>query len=126
MQRIQRLAAIAILLFAAAGPAPNATAAETPEKLHAHADRNKDGAVDRHEFSARQVDIFYFEDADKDGALSATELPRLSAAERATADTNRDGKIQLSEFLELRSDQFETADVDDDGALSFAEFKAAH
>ena len=33
---------------------------ETPEQAHALTDTNKDGAVDREEFRARMVDIFYF------------------------------------------------------------------
>ena len=124
MQRIIQLAALAALIFGAAASARDAAASDTPEKLHSHADRNKDGRVDREEFSARQVDVFYFEDANKDGTLSPAETPNLTAAERAAADTNRDGKLQLGEFLELRSNQFDAADTDDDGALSLAELKA--
>jgi hypothetical protein len=124
MQRIRLLAPFALLALATPAAGQPAPPAASVRELHAVADRNKDGVVDRHEFTTRQVDVFYFQDANKDGGLVASELPKNSGIDMKAADRNGDGKLQVSEFLEARDDQFEAADADHDGALSLAELEA--
>ena len=111
--------AVGILACAAASSADPAL-----ERALDHADRNGDGRVDRREFDARMVDVFFALDADKDGALVIGELPGCSAEVFAAADANGDGVLQLEEFLEARAHDFDRADADDDGALDPAEAEA--
>jgi Ca2+-binding EF-hand superfamily protein len=120
---MHRMIRFAALPLAALALDAGADAAPPLEAFHAVSDRNKDGKIDRHEFDSRQVDVFYFQDRDKDGALSAAELPKNGGLAIADADHNGDAKLQLTEFLEVRADQFEAADTDHDGTLSMAELK---
>jgi hypothetical protein len=123
MQRIRIAAPLALLALAAPAAAQPAPPVATVRELHAVADRNEDGVIDRHEFATRQVDVFYFQDANKDGALTAAELPKNSGIDLQATDRNGDGKLQLPEFLEARDDQFEAADANHDGALTLAELE---
>lgn len=87
-------------------------------------DRDGDGHVDRREFQQRQVDLFMFHDADKDGNLSAGELGADGAATVRAGDRDGDGKLQLEEFLDLRALVFSEADTDNTGTLSESEVEA--
>lgn len=95
----------------------------TAEQIFAATDRNDDGHVDRREFAHRQVDVFYFNDDDKDGVLEPGEAHDLKAEHVSKADRNNDGKLQLEEFLEARSRDFDEADTDGDGVLTLIEVK---
>lgn len=88
------------------------------------ADRNDDGEVDRREFEERMVDVFFMMDADKNGGLAPSEVPRVTSAAFRRVDLDGDGKLQLEEFLEARAADFERADADDDGRLDAMEATA--
>ncbi len=87
-------------------------------------DRNEDGAVDHAEYQARQLDVFLFEDGNKNGALEPGEAG-LTPETIAGADTDGDGRLQMNEFLEARSRDFNAADTDSDGLLSRDEIRQA-
>ena len=97
---------------------------ETPEQAHALTDKNKDGAVDREEFRARMVDIFYFSDGDRDGYVVVVEYERTGFEDFDEADSNDDGKLGLYEFVDESFEHFDKADTNNDGRLSLDEVKA--
>ncbi|UCE85035.1 MAG: EF-hand domain-containing protein [Deltaproteobacteria bacterium] len=89
----------------------------------AEADKNRDGQIDREEFHARMVDIFFHGDLDKNGFMSADELDAATLIKEdfAAADANRDGRLSLYEFLDARFGHFRSADTDANGTLSLEE-----
>ena len=112
-------AALAVtLLLGLAGPG---IAGQPADESMQHSDRNGDAFVDRGEFHARMTDVFYANDADRDGLLVLAELDGVSAAGFASADRNGDGKLSLAEYVNARFVDFRAADKDGDGRLSAAE-----
>lgn len=105
--------ALCSLLVANTGWAQGSTAQD-----HQAADTNGDSLVDRSEFQRRMVDVFYFQDGDRDGRLTPDELPAADTADFAGSDTNGDGALQLAEFLNARAKDFARADKNGDGSLS--------
>ncbi len=93
----------------------------TDREAHRAADRNGDGVLDRQEFHQRMVDIFYLQDANKDGRLAPAELPGLDPKAFARADVNGNGSLELGEFLNARAQDFDAADKNGDGGLSAEE-----
>jgi hypothetical protein len=119
--------AIALVILAgralAAGdttPAAKPPAADTASAFDL-TDRNHNSSVDREEFMSRQVDVFYFEDANKDGFLVVTEIDDVDPARFKAADVDHDGKLSLQEYLNARSKDFDTADQNHDGGLTSSE-----
>ncbi len=119
MKRYALTTGLIFVALVCAGPAFGA--ATTTEGAHGQADRNGDGVVDRREFQLRMVDVFYLQDADKDGRLTRAELPGASAKVFTVADRNGDGALDMKEFLAARAQDFARADADGDGGLSVAE-----
>jgi hypothetical protein len=95
----------------------------SPRQAHAEADTNSDGGVDRAEFHARMVEIFFFADRDRDGFLTWQELEKavVFPDDFRDADTTGDGRISLYEFVRVRFDDFDEVDLDQDGLLSVDE-----
>ena len=109
--------------FAAAAPAAEGAATHDPKVAFTETDENKDGRIDRPEFVARLVEIFFHGDRDKDGFLTIQEMEvvvRFPEDFRG-ADTSGDGKLSMPEFLRARAGTFDEADADADGMLSLEE-----
>lgn len=77
--------------------------------------------IDLDEFHSRQVDLFFFIDADKNGFLVAAELDPRGAEAIEQVYHDKSGSHSLAEFLELRTHAFLSADKDDDGNLTLQE-----
>jgi Ca2+-binding EF-hand superfamily protein len=87
-------------------------------------DRNKDGAIDRDEYRARMVEVFYFADTNGDGVVVIEELTareQVDPAAYGDADGNHDGRLTLQEFVTYRMRDFATADRSGDGVLTLEE-----
>jgi hypothetical protein len=110
-------------LLGAGMPALPSAAAEPGEDF-AITDRNSDGFIDRGEFHQRMVEAFFFADVDRNGWLTARELPGVAPETFRGADRNGDGVLGLTEFTEARALDFRQADTDGDGLLSRAEVEA--
>lgn len=128
MQRAKSKRAILAVLLAfpclgeLAWAGPEATKAERRARLE-QTDRNSDSSVDRSEFHARMVDVFFFSDADRDGSLDPAEFAATGSEPRrfSSADTDGNGRSNLYEFIEYRFLVFEVIDADDSGTLSESE-----
>jgi len=122
MHRTTILIATALMLIGGAPLAFGDSVDYEPREAHAKADKNGDGLVDRREFHVRMVEIFYHDDANKDGFLVPEELEKINEdMVFAPADRNHDGKLTMSEYIDQRFEAFEAADVDSDGGLSVQE-----
>jgi Ca2+-binding EF-hand superfamily protein len=99
-----------------------------PKLAFAETDENHDGHVDRPEFVARLVEIFFHGDRDKDGSLTVTEMEAVVAfpEDFRSADTSGDGKLSMPEFLRVRAGTFDEADADANGMLSLDEVVAVY
>jgi Ca2+-binding EF-hand superfamily protein len=123
-----------LLLAATLGAAaPAARAGEDlprhdPKLAFAEADENGDGRIDRPEFVARLVEVFFHGDTDKDGFLSFGEMERVVAfpEDFRGADRSGDGRISMAEFLKVRAGTFDETDADADGLLSLEEVVAVY
>ena len=122
MHRTTLLFATTFMLIGGASLASGDSVDYEPREAHAKADKNGDGQVDRLEFHIRMVEIFYHDDADKDGFLVPKELEKINEeVVFEPADRNRDGKLTMSEYIDQRFEAFEEADVNSDGGLSVQE-----
>jgi Ca2+-binding EF-hand superfamily protein len=105
-------------------------------------DTNKDGFVDRTEWTAGQEARFKQLDTDKDGKLSKDELfsrtgqtadaavPNERALERQDAffrrmDSDRDGAVSKAEFMSQADRNFARCDTDKDARTNTAECRQA-
>ena len=97
-----------------------------PRSAHKEADTNGDGKVDRAEFHARMVEIFFHGDANKDGYMMPAELEKTVAFpdDFRDADRDGDGRYSLYEFIEVRFYDFRLVDTDHNGLLSVEEVVA--
>ena len=140
-----------ILILLAAAPAYAAPGDETttpPRPARAsnsgmmRYDTNKDGFVDRAEWTAGQEARFKQLDTDKDGKLSKDELfartpaapgavmPNDRTLERQDAffrrmDSDRDGTISKAEFMSQADRNCARCDTDKDGRTNTAECRQA-
>jgi Ca2+-binding EF-hand superfamily protein len=139
-----------ILILLAAAPALAAPGDETTTPRPARPsnsgvmryDTNKDGFVDRSEWTAGQEARFKQLDTDKDGKLSKDELfshtrqapgavlPNDRALERQDAffrrmDGDRDGTISKAEFMSQADRNFARCDTDKDSRTNTAECRQA-
>src|SRR6478752_1932161 len=137
---------ILILLASPALAAPDDGAAPRPARPSNSGmmryDANKDGFVDRSEWTAGQEARFKQLDTDKDGKLSKDELfsrtrqapgtvlPNDRTLERQDAffrrmDSDRDGTIGKAEFMSQADRNFARCDTDKDGRTNTAECRQA-
>jgi hypothetical protein len=113
--------ATALLALGAPALAEERGVGETPQQAMDRTDKNDDHYVDRGEYYARMVDVFYLNDDDKDGHLIATEYVDTQIGTFTTSDANGDGKVEMHEFMKETSRIYEEVDSDGDGRLSEAE-----
>jgi len=129
--------------FAAPGDEPAAPRPARPSNSGMmRYDANKDGFVDRTEWTAGQEARFKQLDTDKDGKLSkdelfsrtrqaaGTALPNDRTLERQDAfflrvDRDRDGTISKAEFMSQADRNFARCDSDKDGRTNTAECRQA-
>jgi hypothetical protein len=102
-----------VVAVAAQTPGPSASFRAT--------DTNKDGQIDRGEFQGRLPHDFSSRDQDKDGFLTPSELPDLTAEAIRAADGDSDGKLSAIEHMNHRLREFDAADRNRDGVLTQAE-----
>lgn len=112
-----------VLVFGAGSISADEVPLHDPRAAHEEADTNDDGQVDRAEFHARMVEVFFFGDADKDGYLTRAELEKTVSFpdDFKNADRDGDGRYSLYEFIEVRFYDFGVVDTDDNGLLSVNE-----
>jgi hypothetical protein len=125
----------------AAPAAPAALPAREPAGVMRY-DTNKDGVVDRAEWTAGQQARFKRLDANGDGKLTQDELfartpavgnsvlPSDRQAQRQSAyfqslDTDKDGVVTLVEFMALGERNFARCDLNKDGRIDTAECRQA-
>jgi Ca2+-binding EF-hand superfamily protein len=97
--------------------------AQTPDPASAvqETDTNKDGQIDRAEFQTRLLYEFSSRDLDKDGFLTRSELPHVTAEAIRAADGDSDGKLSAIEYMNQRLKEFDAADRDRNGVVTQAE-----
>ena len=100
-------------------------------------DTNKDGFVDRKEWSAGQEARFKLLDTNHDGKLTKDELfvgngvPPTDRQLQSQAtyfrllDTDKDGTVSKAEFMALAERNFVRCDLDKDGRITVAECRQA-
>jgi len=125
----------------AAPTAPAALPAREPSGVMRY-DTNKDGVVDRAEWTAGQQARFKRLDTNGDGKLTQDELfartpavgnsvvPSDRQAQRQSAyfqrlDTDKDGVVTLVEFMALGERNFARCDLNKDGRIDTAECRQA-
>ena len=118
-----------ILLLGLAGIASAAeggAASHEPHVAFAETDTNRDGQIDRAEFHARMVEIFFHGDRDKDGYMVWAELEATVAlpGDFRDADRDGDGRYSFHEFNRVRFDDYDVVDANEDGLLSLDEVVA--
>lgn len=129
-------------LAAGAGDSSAAPAARSSTSGIMRYDTNKDGFVDRAEWTAGQEARFKQLDTDKDGKLSrdeffsrarqasGTALPNDKTVERqdsffSRVDSDRDGTISKAEFMSQADRNFARCDTDKDGRTNTDECRQA-
>ena len=88
------------------------------------ADSNKDGRVNRVEFTLTKMDVFFLRDKNRDQKLSKEELSNVGAAAFSAGDKDGDGYLSAFEFHQSNFVQFEAVDQNHDGSITFDEFLA--
>lgn len=127
--RIPAILVAAVLACAgAAGAQTSPRPAYDPRAAVAEADGNRDGYVDYQEFVARITEVYYLNDANRDGSLSVEEArSALVVTENLReADGNGDGRLTVHELLRARVQDFGAADENRDGLLSAQEVITAY
>jgi hypothetical protein len=88
-------------------------------------DKNGDGLIDRAEFQAWMVDVFYQRDKTHKGFLVYDDVKDVMSADKFKSyDRSGDGKLILREFLNATFQDFATADKVQRGALTIEEIEA--
>ena len=95
-----------------------------PQKIIELFDRNKDGKVDRTEFTLGIVAFFVELDKNNDGFLTPDEVPGMKEEAFKAVDTDKDGKISDYEFVTADALKFEKIDANSDGYITADEIAA--
>lgn len=112
------------IALAAAVPLAGGTGADELADGFAEADANGDGALNADEYLAAVVTAFAARDGDRDGLLTAAELPEAAPEALARIDRNGDGAISVGEGAADRIVRFFDADTNRDGVMTLAELRA--
>jgi hypothetical protein len=107
------------VVLAGVSHAPAQTPGSTP--AFQATDANKDGQIDRGEFQGRLLYEFSSRDQDKDGFLTPSEVPDVTAEAIRAADGDSDGKLSAIEYMNQRLKDFDAADRNRDGVVTQAE-----
>jgi Ca2+-binding EF-hand superfamily protein len=91
--------------------------------LFLRTDQNRDGTIERQEFSRRSIEQFYVLDKERKGYLLPEDVTALLPEDFTAANRKGDGKLSLDEFLNARLQQFDRADSNGDGVLTLQEFE---
>ena len=119
--RYSMLAIAAIALLACPVLAQSPAPPDLKERFQAF-DRNGDGLIDRGEFQAWMLDVFYQRDKTHKGYLVYDDLKDVMSAEKFKSyDRSGDGKLILREFLNATFQDFAAADTAQRGALTVEE-----
>jgi hypothetical protein len=86
-------------------------------------DRNGDNRIDRAEYQHRMMEVFYFEDADKNSNLTRIELEQVDAAAFKAADRDGNDLLSTDEYINARVKDFSAADKNSDGVLTLEEIE---
>ena len=117
-------AVLGLLLAAGSASAQTQDRADWKESFRLH-DTNHDGRIDRAEFQAWMVDVFFRLDQGKKGYLVLADLQgRMSPEAFAAANRKGDGKLWLNEFLNARFLDFEAIDGKSNGFVTVDEIEA--
>lgn len=103
---------------------PSLQSPRSPATVLKMFDANGDQRVDRSEIRYKSIEVFDRIDSNKDGTLSAADLPGLSAAAFKAADRNGDGKLTTFEYSQAEFLQFDNIDIDKDGFITASEIAA--
>ena len=141
MKLVSLVAALLVSLPALAAPGDPAPAQAPPARERTAGlmryDTNKDGFVDRKEWSAGQEARFNLLDTNHDGKLTKDELfvgngvPPTDRQLQSQAtyfrllDTDKDGTVSKAEFIALAERNFVRCDLDKDGRITVAECRQA-
>ena len=141
MKLVSLVAALLVSLPALAAPGDPAPTQAAPARERTAGlmryDTNKDGFVDRKEWSAGQEARFNLLDTNHDGKLTKDELfvgngvPPTDRQLQSQAtyfrllDTDKDGTVSRTEFLALAERNFVRCDLDKDGRITVAECRQA-
>ena len=141
MKLISLAATLLVSLPALAAPGDPASTPAAPARERTAGlmryDTNKDGFVDRKEWSAGQEARFNLLDTNHDGKLTKDELfvgngvPPTDRQLQSQAtyfrllDTDKDGTVSKAEFLALSERNFVRCDLDKDGRITVAECRQA-
>jgi len=120
-------AALSALLLAAPAFAQQKPTPITDEQLRASfnaADVNRDGHIDIDEVVADAIHIFGRYDANRDGFLVLSELPRHNPDRFRRADRDGDGKLSVGEVAADRVYEFFLIDNNRNGVVTFEEVRA--
>jgi Ca2+-binding EF-hand superfamily protein len=112
-------ALVAVIVLTCVSSALAQTPGPTP--AFQETDTNKDGQIDRAEFQGRVLYEFSSRDQDKDGFLTQSELPHVTAEAVRAADGDSDGRLSAIEYMNQRLREFDAADRNRDGVLTQAE-----
>jgi Ca2+-binding EF-hand superfamily protein len=126
LSRIALARAFSALLLATPAVAQQA-APVTDDQLRQSfnaADANRDGNIDIDEAVADSILVFARFDANRDGFLVMTELPRHSPDRFRRADRDGDGKLSVGEVAADRVYEFFIIDTNRNGAVTFEEVRA--
>ncbi|HJR72696.1 MAG TPA: EF-hand domain-containing protein [Luteimonas sp.] len=115
-------AAAAVLTMATASTGTHAHAQAkksvevTSEQILQRMDRNGDGKVGEEEFRNAMMRRFAAADADRDGVLSADEVPTHSVVVQNSESTG--GQVKLEDYSASLKTVFDQYDTDRDGQLA--------
>ncbi len=109
---------------AIAQDAPSLQSSRSPMEIIKMFDGNGDKRLTRAEMRFKNIEVFDRIDANRDGFLTPSELPGLSAASIKAADKDSDGKLSTFEYSQSEFLRFRNIDSDKDGFVTSQEISA--
>ena len=121
MKRILLAIALPLLGFLVAAPAEAADGTARGEAIEdfGEVDQNSDGRIDRQEYHRRMSDMYFHADKNKNGSLDRAELDAIQEEMVLDpGDANADGELAMPEYIDERFEQFRAIDTNSDGLLT--------
>lgn len=98
-----------------------------PNAVFSGMDTNKDNAVSKQEYLDYYGKRFDSMDKNKDGKITAEEMPTKNKGKPNTVfndmDVNKDGTVTKQEYLDYYAKKFDTADKNKDGKITTDELQ---